>query len=798
MKVMMRIPKRSHYYICSLLVGALVSPAMAQTFKPESKPEIPSPSRESTAPQSTPSNLQQVANLFPTIAPGLATGTPSTSPASVTSTSKTTPQLSADQSLGGVANLFPSIAPTLVPTSSPAQLLGQVEQAPSAPLPANPDAPAPAPTPESTPFTYSPRVGVRYTTQGAGYQQGFTSFEGFLPIAQSSGNSLTFVEGRFLLQNNASVGGNAIVGQRFFDAASSQIYGGYIAYDFRNTGNSSFNQIGAGLEAIGDSFEARINGYFPVGTNRNQIGTSAVNTPAFSGNSLVFNTIRQFEAAATVVDAEVGSTLFALGDRGSLRGFVGGYYINAPSSPDAFGIRGRLQARPTDYIDLNLSIQNDRLFDTRVVVSIGVNFPGTDPTPTSPENPVLNRMAESVSRQSAILVADSSVSGQTETTSVVAINNRTGQAYRFLHVVSGSGGSGTIESPFGTVQAALNAAASSGTDVIYVQGSGSETLTNPQIASGTSLLFNRTPQFTPDPVRGVGFVLLPSGTNPGGVYTLGSTQSLRVLGNNTVISGLTITNPNGPGISASNVSNLTLQNNTINNPNGPGIALTNVTGTLNVTNNTVNGTTGPLNSGLALINNSGTVNLTIANNTFRNTTNNGIGITLQGTAQGTGTISGNTLSGNAVSGILLQTTDTAQGTFTVSNNNILSNTGSGIALITSGSSLIRATIDSNPQITSNAAGGVVLTQLSGTSQILARVRLNPVVTGNSGIFSDVNLQTLGTGRVCLQSSGNTIGTLNLNNTPGATIQVEGGLPASNTAPTTTGTITTVAAGTCGF
>jgi hypothetical protein len=92
-----------------------------------------------------------------------------------------------------------------------------------------------------------PRVGAGFTTTGAGYQEPFFSLEGFFPIQQNPGNNLTFLEGKLLFFTDSNIGTNLILGKRFYSSAQNRILGGYLSYDVRDTGNTLFHQIGAGL-----------------------------------------------------------------------------------------------------------------------------------------------------------------------------------------------------------------------------------------------------------------------------------------------------------------------------------------------------------------------------------------------------------------------------------------------------------------------------------------------------------------------------------------------------------------------
>ncbi|MCS6813162.1 MAG: right-handed parallel beta-helix repeat-containing protein, partial [Cyanobacteria bacterium] len=581
---------------------------------------------------------------------------------------------------------------------------------------------------------------------------------------------------------------------------------GYIAYDFRNTGRSSFNQIGVGLEFLSPTFDARINGYFPVGATRNQVATSTAGGFAFVGNSLVLSGLRQFETAATVVDAEVGREIVPIGSNGSLRAYAGTYLISAQGSPTVVGVKGRVEALPSDFFNVGVSVQNDGLFDTRVVFTVGASFPGTSPQGGNvPPSSALNRIAENVGRQSAIIVADPTVSGQTEVTTELA-RNPNGVPYRFLHVRQGAGGNGTNENPFTSVQAALANDASG--DIIYVRGSGTESF-DPSLDAGVSLLFSRVEQRLP--LFGGGTVVLPGSNNAADVYTINATGSLDV-GSNSVVSGLILTpGANIPGITATGASNVDLNRNTITTTGARGINLQNATGTVTIANNTVN-STGVGVDAISVSNNSGNVNLNVTSNTAT-AGNNGINVVLSGTATGGGTISNNTANNSVSAGIFLQvdTPDaSAERVFTIANNTVTNNgTGPsfapGIQVEALNNARLRVTIDSNV-VTGNADGGVGLfTSGAGTATLFSRVRLN-TITGNGGLIGDLNTNIVVGGnntRLCIQPNNNTIGTFNRQNNAGgaAVIQVEGPLPGTNTItslPAPIGTVNTVAAGTCGF
>ena len=449
-------------------------------------------------------------------------------------------------------------APSLIPeTSSPSLQVTELSQEQTSPTaePSSPPEPA-QPEPDSPPpeqFIFTPRAGLRYTGEGAGFE-GFTSVEGFFPLAQTPGRNLTYSDLRLHIFNNGSLGGNATLGHRIYLPASGLTVGGYISYDNRDTGNTFFNQIGVGLEALSESWDVRLNGYLPIGDNRSLVNTAVAGTSRFSQNVLLLDFNKQFEAAMTGFDLEAGGVL-PIAQAGYLRPFAGTYYYNAEGSEGAWGIRGGLSYYG-DYLQASVAVQDDRIFDTQVVFKVGINFPGSVPRSRVKPPSALARMGESVVRQAAIAVEDQKIRSQ-ET----ALNPATGQQWFFQHVALGnSGGNGTFESPFGTVENGLNATRSDGNDIVYVQPG-----TNPGIPGFTirdRVQVLSTGSGQPLDTEQLGNIQLPLS----GAGVLPEVIESVTLGNDTTISGFAFNNSPEDSIRGTNLSNVTIRDNRITNP----------------------------------------------------------------------------------------------------------------------------------------------------------------------------------------------------------------------------------------
>lgn len=597
----------------------------------------------------------------------------------------------------------------------------------------------PAASTQAADLRVLPRLGIGHTSSGGGFD-GFSQFEGFVPLLQTPGQNLLFLEGRLLLDNSANVGGNLLLGYRTYSAASDRTFGGYVSYDNRNTGNSVFSQIGVGLESLGQRWDVRANAYFPVGDTRQVVAESLTNG-GFQPTNLRFQdhfllvggqqeqrATRLLEAAMGGFDLEAGTRLLAWGS-GDLRGYGGLYYYDASGSPSTWGWRLRLEGRPTDGLRLGLAVQGDDLFGTQVIASLGLSLPGVRPSGAKPRT-TLARLGETVGRSQTIVV-DDQLETQIISQSVpltLATNPATGQPYFFQHVNLGvAGGNGTFENPFGTVQNALTATRSDGNDVVYVQAG-----TNPGIPALT--IPNRVQVLSTGPVQRLNTVEFGLAQLPlSGTGVLPTVTNTVTLGSNSVLSGFAITGTTGPGVAASGITNAVVQNSTIASSSNPAVFLSNTTGTISFSDSTIAST------GTAAIAGSNMANLTLTNTPISSTNSAQDGLSLNGV---TGTVSFTnspiTIANSAQDGLSL---NGVAGTvsFTSSPITIAGATGDGIAVNNVSGTVTLPT----GTVTQTGAFGVNLTNSTGTIAV-ANFRVSN--TGDSGIAAN------GVGNLTLQSN----------------------------------------------
>ncbi|MEO1401852.1 MAG: inverse autotransporter beta domain-containing protein [Cyanobacteria bacterium J06635_1] len=419
-----------------------------------------------------------------------------------------------------------------------------------------------------TDLVIRPRFGLDFDTAGSGAES-FGQFESFIPLWQNAGRELLFFQGQLLLDTDENLGTNLQLGYRHYVPSSDRIFGGYVAFDKRGTDNASFDQLGIGVETLGENWDLRLNGFLPIGDQRELVDSNLVDAGTqitnlqFIGNQLVGDAqqqqaeINRFESALGGFDLELGTKLLDIGESGALRGFAGLYYYDGEGVDGSLGWRLRLQAEPTEYLRTGLSVQDDDIFGTTVRFNIGAAFPGYRATSAGADNDtVVARLGESIDRTGHIVIDE-----QTEVGEVVAAeadvqtgpvtNPATGEPWFFNHVTpDGAAGDGTFETPYNTVADATDTIPTDGNGIIYIADSNGAVIAEDlTIPGGVQLLSTGPEQFIAGFDESIEIQLPFSGSGDfpiiDGTVTMGSSPN-----GPTVLGGFDIQNDAGPGVIA--------------------------------------------------------------------------------------------------------------------------------------------------------------------------------------------------------------------------------------------------------
>ena len=504
------------------------------------------------------------------------------------------------------------------------------------------------------------RVGAN--TESGGIPASLHAFDGFFPVLQTPGSSITYLNPRLNIDfdDENRLGGSLVFGHRSYSPDRQRILGGYLALDVRDTGESVFPQIGFGFERLGKDWDIRANGYVPVGdtrqrTDRDVLTSSQTSTtigePTFSGNLLTSDIsttttdtrtqIDRFEAALGGFDVEAGTRLASWNEHGELRLYGGLYYLGG-HNVSSIGGRGRLEIVPTESIRLMAGIQGDPVFDVRGFFAASFLLPTPEALREEEANPdenaeaiaalgeTVTRLADPVARDFNVVVDEQRDIDITSTSTTLTeedvpyVNAATGSPWRFTHVALGGSSDGTFEDPFGTLQEGLDATVGDGNDIVYVALADDTEVPPFTIPDNVQVLSTGPEQVLDATLAGTSItsVVLP-GSGDGNFPDVPDTVT---LGNSTTLSGFDITGTTDSAVvgPAGLTGSVRVSENRLSSLDDDGVEINDISGDLDllIANNTIDGVE---DSGVDFDEiYGGTVEVRIQNNTIRNAGDDGV------------------------------------------------------------------------------------------------------------------------------------------------------------------------------
>ena len=522
------------------------------------------------------------------------------------------------------------------------------------------------------------RAAIRHIESGGiGYDNGYTTFEAFLSSDPNQWKVTPFFDARSHIFDNGKWAANAGVGLRAL--WGNRVYGINTYYDYRNAGHFNSNQLGAGLETLGELFDFRINGYLPLGAK-----ISSPYDPIFGTFSDHYMLVSQkIQSAMKGANAEFG---FHFGKSKSFDFYAaaGSYYFIGEKSPATWGGKARIAGIFKDILTLEISDSYDRTFHNKFQGQISLSFSFGPKSKLKKQgrackvaNTLNDRMLQPVDRQEIIVINNTRKNS-------VAIDPATGLPYFFVFVDNTSSSEGTYESPYPTlIQAQDN---SSPNDILYVfPGDGTTTGMDSGIALQASQKFWGSG--TSHPIQtSVGTISIPAQSNSSPTITntnIHTEGNAITLATNNAISGFTITSAITDAIFGADPQNLEISSCTIENTTRFAIE-TSFSGdaSISITNNQfLNNTNGVI---LAL---DGTSTVVCSDNTFQGQTSMS-SFPLQISADSNifaAYIENNIFTYNTTGSIIVNLTNVINADLIVSNNTITNN-GTGALGINSGSS----------------------------------------------------------------------------------------------------------------
>lgn len=303
------------------------------------------------------------------------------------------------------------------------------------------------------------RTAIRTIERGGiGYNHGYSTLEAFFAPDPEQSTIVPFLDLRGHAFNNGYIATNVGIGLRTM--SGERVYGVNAYYDYRNSQKKYYNQMGFGLETLGNFWDMRINGYLPVGKTT----TAPYNQKlaGFQGHHMMLWQAYQF--AMKGANAELG-VHFGTSENFDFYAAAGPYYFTDHIRPHIWGGKGRVTCKFKEYVTIELSNSYDKMFHNRFQCQITLTLPFGGATPVQQRDvcnkpdTIYARMVQPVERQEIIIVG----CGKKRT---AVIDSTTQKPFHFVFVNNTSNSQGTYESPYPTL--ALAQANSTIGDIIYV------------------------------------------------------------------------------------------------------------------------------------------------------------------------------------------------------------------------------------------------------------------------------------------------------------------------------------------
>lgn len=421
-----------------------------------------------------------------------------------------------------------------------------------------------------------------YHSQGYGTQDGIVSL-GTMKVFNGIGSTI-FLDGQATLSDEFGGGFNAGVGYRSmndigFGPDSIRINGLSFWTDGQSTSaDNFFTQLGVAAESLGDTFDLRFQGNFPLDRIKDgELVNVPGSDPQYSQNALL-SALQQFarDTALTVVDLEGATRIHDL----EAWAFLGGYHLTGDQY-DATGYRAGVRGYAVPDVSVSLQVTDDDIYHTNVMFGI-TWFVGRTNRCNEPCGTLLDRFREPVLRNDYIATTQQLINNPIDPLHDAV----SGDEFFIVHVDSNAapGGDGTYENPYQTL---AEAEAGSGEDNIILVHSGSSlapagtfTAQNGQRVLGEGLDPNGI--FIDHTVNSEeqGIVSLPetsAGSQSVAAPTIAGVGTVFDLADDNEINNFTI-NGGTTAVNANTVDSPQLANLLINNPTGDAIVFTNVTG----------------------------------------------------------------------------------------------------------------------------------------------------------------------------------------------------------------------------
>lgn len=384
---------------------------------------------------------------------------------------------------------------------------------------------------------------------------------------------------------------------------NNRIFGGYLVVDDNFTdhlADKDFVILNPGIETLGNIWDFRMNGYFPLGSKNWDTGTHLEDI-TFEGHDEAADVYDDRAFIGNGVDAEIGAKIPKLD---SLKIFVGGYYFDQEDTDSITGASGRLEFKVNNYLTLEARDTQDNLNNNKALIGVRISLGGVK---NKGENGISDRLLDPVVHNLATAAEGNSVPISTGSGYAAGHVKQNKNPIEFVDNTPSTDddqlgqveGDGTFENPYkelnNDVIADIQTQPGTNAVNIYVEGGAG---TTPYSLTDSS---NNSSLMLPDDYSIYGrtdnFKRAATGANrpelDGGIAIVGDTtlDSIQLMNDGTQDFGILITNPTAPEMIDVNLNNVlvgTIDPNQETKMFGTGIEANN-DATLNMSNSNIYG-----------------------------------------------------------------------------------------------------------------------------------------------------------------------------------------------------------------
>jgi hypothetical protein len=204
---------------------------------------------------------------------------------------------------------------------------------------------------------------------GRGYCEGYETLGAFFALYNPECKTFPFLDLRAHRVGEGRAAGNVGLGVRTYLCDFFEIAGANIYYDVRRLNHHTFNQLGLGFELLGNCFDVRANGYFPLGKRKSLIGTTFFDYPGGYSARRKENIESLYGA-----DLEIGRYLFC-SPCVQFYGGIGPYVLSSLGCRGTFaGALGRVGIF-AGCLSLQMYVTYDQYYETKVQGEIRLRIP---------------------------------------------------------------------------------------------------------------------------------------------------------------------------------------------------------------------------------------------------------------------------------------------------------------------------------------------------------------------------------------------------------------------------------------